>query len=45
MVWSFMPNTSLHLQAQYIDATLEPDGSDDIDISNVSLGSGLYVNF
>ncbi len=53
LVWSFMPNTSLHLQLQYTDGTLTAKdsdikaeiGNDDYDITNFSAGTGLFVNF
>jgi len=53
VVWAFMPNTSLQFQAQYTNGTLEfkdsdlkeEFGSSNYDIENISLGTGLYVNF
>jgi len=53
MVWSLMPNTSFHLQVQYVDGTLEAKSSElkeligdkDYDITNLAMGAGLYVNF
>jgi hypothetical protein len=53
LVWSFMPNTSLHFQLQYVDGTIEAKDSDlkaefgnkEYDITNFSAGTGLYVNF
>jgi hypothetical protein len=53
MVWSLMPNTSFHVQAQYVDGTISAEdsalkeefGNKDYDIQNVALGAGLYVNF